>query len=272
MSHIVPKFVGRQLKTLSAIGYFRSGMQPDKRMQDLEKVPLLCKQCEGLLAKNGETPFSKKVFAPLWNDQDFQSFEYDEWLRYFAVSLAWRTVITDLETFRTSYPRLAQFADEALEFWRSYLCGETKTPGHYEHHMFFHGEISGTEGANRPPNINEYISLTVDHAIAYSSESIFAYTKLPGIAFWSTIYPIEATGWMNTQILERGTMQDKQVAPHLFSDFIQGRIKLLTTSRANMSERERERIRQAILSNLDGVANSKVFQILLADRNDRYSG
>ncbi|MDQ6987940.1 MAG: hypothetical protein Q9M25_09070, partial [Mariprofundaceae bacterium] len=46
-SHVIPSFVYKWLKETSGTGFFRFGMEPNKRVQDGHKFYWLCKECEG---------------------------------------------------------------------------------------------------------------------------------------------------------------------------------------------------------------------------------
>ena len=78
-SHIIPKFVGKWLKESSATGYFMT-LNVDgqvKRSQDIEKKPLLCKKCEGIL-NDFETYFANNIFYPSVVDY-LESYYGDYW-------------------------------------------------------------------------------------------------------------------------------------------------------------------------------------------------
>ena len=50
-SHIVPRFVGKWLKSTSATGFLRGVKNPELRLQDLPTLPLLCGDCEQIFSK-----------------------------------------------------------------------------------------------------------------------------------------------------------------------------------------------------------------------------
>ena len=231
MSHIVPKFASRELKKRNSNGKLINAMEPRKIIQDGEKKLLLCSKCEQLFSNKGEGPFTQQFYNRINQEYDFELIQYDEWLRYFAISSAWRIVTASLDTFRVSYPILAHYADIALETWRRYLLGESDEQGEFEHHLFFAGEITGTAHKAPPANFSDYIHFSTDYAIAFSDTTISAYTKLTDMAFWSTISPAKSDGWINTRILESGTFPKRRIAPSTFGDFLEDRCEKVDISR-----------------------------------------
>ena len=231
MSHIIPKFASHELKKRNPKGKLINGMDPRKIVQDGEKKLLLCLNCEQLFSNKGEGPFTQHLYNRINQGYDFELIQYGDWLRYFATSLAWRTVTVSLDTFRKRHPIFANYADAALETWRRYLLGESDEQGEFEHHLFFAGEITGTAQKAPPANFMDYIHLSTDYAIAFSKTSISAYTKLPDMSFWSTIYPAKSEGWINTRILESGTFPNRRLAPSTFGDFIEHRCTIVEIAR-----------------------------------------
>src|SRR5262245_57540060 len=94
-SHVIPEFVFRSIKADSPTGFFRNPHNnPNRRVQDGDKLPLLCKDCEQRFG-NAEQEFANNVFSP-FHKTDRDEFSYGPWLHYFMTSLAWRTLILDL--------------------------------------------------------------------------------------------------------------------------------------------------------------------------------
>lgn len=79
-SHIVPTLVGKSIKNHSPTGYLRQDTNPNKRLQDSDKYPLLCHKCEQTFGER-EKKFNDYIF------KDFQelgkvNFGYEAWLHY----------------------------------------------------------------------------------------------------------------------------------------------------------------------------------------------
>ena len=134
-SHIIPKFVVRWLKDTSATGYLRQAEKPNIRKQDIITRKILCRHCEGLFSRN-ETQFAKNIFLPFQNDK-VKRFQYDDWLRAFAVSVFWRLGVADLEDFRVFKPHLVGYLEEALAIWRGSLLSGEFSDDRYAHHILF---------------------------------------------------------------------------------------------------------------------------------------
>ena len=139
-SHIVPKFVGKELKKRSNSQTLIDGINPQKnpKPQDTSKEFLLCRQCEDRFSK-WETRFRNKVMPT--NQSLLAPIHYEDWMLKFLVSVSWR-VLTYLK-YAPSYaagaatnnellefvPALApgyhNEAVNALEIWRLFLLGNT---------------------------------------------------------------------------------------------------------------------------------------------------
>lgn len=123
-SHVTSGFLFRAIKSDSPSGFFRNPNNPNRRLQDGDKFPLLCMNCEQRFG-DAEGDFATKIFSAFHaTDQDH--FTYGPWLHYFMTSLAWRTLILDLPGLESdaANPRaaVAELA-AAAETMRQYLLG-----------------------------------------------------------------------------------------------------------------------------------------------------
>src|SRR6266851_9905170 len=84
-SHAIPAFASRWLKQTSATGFLRGFHVPNQRMQDFPTLRLLCRECEQRFSAS-EKQFAEFVFVPFHEGRT--RFQYEDWLLYFAVSLA----------------------------------------------------------------------------------------------------------------------------------------------------------------------------------------
>ena len=270
-SHIIPKFTVDWLKRTSATGYLRQAIQPNIRKQDAPTKRLLCAACEGLFSKS-EKLFAENIWVP-YQDKGIGSFEYDGWLRSFAISLAWRTVTVGIEEFRQNNPdlnKLTEAADEALLCWKNHLLNKSANPGPYENHLLFVNNINvdDDEIENVPDKTFHYLRRSFDATIMNNSIFISAYTKLPGIILFSTIRPYTATKWKGTRISRKGMITTaQQVTDERFGDFIGSRVKFITE--ANLSVKQREQINKSIMANPDRTFNSDSFNTFLMEKEFR---
>ncbi len=131
-SHIVPAFVFRCLKSLSISGSLRSGMVPNRTIQDGPKRPWLCCDCEGRLS-GWETCFAQQVFHPILTG-GADTLSYSSWMALFCASLCWRTLkLAHLEG-KNSFlqPGRGELAEKALHHWREFMFGRELEPGKFE--------------------------------------------------------------------------------------------------------------------------------------------
>lgn len=260
-SHIVPKFTVDWLKRTSATGYLRDALQPNVRKQDGPKQRLLCADCEALFSIF-EKKFAERIWLP-YQDELCDNLEYEEWLRLFAISLAWRILTVNIEEFRREYPnstKLIKSMDEALSSWRSFLLNESSNPGPYDHHMLFVNHIKITDEAKPalPDNFLNYLRRSFDATPVVGPVSVSIYTKLPGIIFFSSIRPNKVSGWKGTRISRTGMIGTGQTLEN------RGMSRLVI-KRANfvgsikISSRQEAQINTSVMSNLERALNSDTF-------------
>lgn len=118
-SHIVPRFIYKWLKKTSGTGHLRAAHEPNNRIQDGFKYPLLCRSCEDDFSKY-ETKFSQQIFYPLIHSQ-LTSTVYDEHLLKFGVSLVWRCchhVWLERDEEKPMQPEFEGKLNPAYQRWR----------------------------------------------------------------------------------------------------------------------------------------------------------
>lgn len=263
-SHIVPKFTAEWLKKTSGTRYLRQATQPNMRKQDFPTSRLLCATCEGIFSR-WEKKFAEDIFIPS-QEKGQQSFRYQDWLLHFAVSLAWRTSTLTADGIREEEPDLALEVYVALTYWRDFLLRESDDPGLYAHHMFFLDYIMPSSTMSVPEFTHWYMLRGIDATIAYTSKEVYAYTKLPGIVFWSGIHPDRPKGWQNTQIRRSGVTETHthKIEANGFGEFLMERAKIV--AQAQVSERQQEQISQTILKNRERFTKSRSMQVFEAEQ------
>src|SRR5262245_10216887 len=125
-SHVISGFVFRSIKSDSPTGFFRNPNEPNRRLQDGDKLELLCDECEQRFS-NAEREFATNVFLP-FHRADCCEFSYGPWLHYFMTSLAWRTLILDLPGLKSdaaNRPKAVARLVAAAETMNQYLLGAT---------------------------------------------------------------------------------------------------------------------------------------------------
>jgi hypothetical protein len=136
-------------------------------------------------------------------------FWYEEWLLYFAVSLAWRCLATSNGDGLRDHPHHAEAIDRATNSWKSYLLGCTNKVGSYRLNLFF-TPLGGHSESRIPDGLAWYSARGVDMTSVYSNDIAATYVKLPGMFFWTSIVPPDPGGWRRTRIAKRGTIHNSK--------------------------------------------------------------
>lgn len=268
LSHITPKFVGRFLKKTSAVGHIRNIVEPNKRVQDLVKDYLLCKECELRFSKY-ENQFAENIFYPFHNEKS--EFLYKGWLKKFAISLNWRIGISSLNNSITPEHPYYNLLQDALEIWRKYLLDELPDPDPYEVHMYFLGlnsleNFSKVWSTIQHHHMNMRILRSVDFCVTVDeADRLFIYSNLTGITFISHIKPSSFENWTNqSKIKNIGTIKvlQKNTDPY-FASFISQRLaKIDELIETRISDKQRDIVNQGITGDLNKAINSKSMGVL----------
>lgn len=264
-SHIIPKFIANWIKETSATGYLRGPKEPNLRLQDIKKIPLLCKDCEQKFSEF-ESYFANNIFYP-FQEKGFKQFSYNETLFKFMVSINWRVLVTQRESVDDK--EVSDFIphiDEAEEIWRKYLMGLRNDTNDFEQHIFFLDEID-FENTNSeiPPSFSSYSLRATDATYTVGEDTVFIYTKLPSIIIVSSIYPRHLEGWINTKIEGEGgkISPPQEINNPEIGNFLISRSKL---TQWNLSEKQEESLTQTIEENIERFAESDTLKSLLQKR------
>ena len=82
--HLIPDFAIRRLKKEGRDSF---GQDPNRRVQDGVKEPLLCENCDGRRFSDAETSFASRIFHPFLDGQALQ-FDCSEADRYLSHPLS----------------------------------------------------------------------------------------------------------------------------------------------------------------------------------------
>jgi len=121
LSHLLPKFIFRWMQNTGG-QYLRQVTNPNLRRQDGPKKYLLCEECEQRFSTR-EDYFSRNVFYP-YIDRRQTTFDYDERLIYFLVSVLWRVLADKLDWYEQQNFNFSKELRKAERVWREYLLGE----------------------------------------------------------------------------------------------------------------------------------------------------
>jgi hypothetical protein len=257
-SHVIPAFVIRYLKDTSATGHLRAPGSSG-RIQDLPTPDLLCSPCEQIFARF-EREFSLRAFPKIQSD-DFQGFEYGEWLLKFAVSLAWRVLTVDARDVAELTPKWTAKIGATLEAWRKYLLGLQNSP-HTIHHLFvFPGLPDEVPDDSHPKSLHYYLR-AVDATVLDGRNNLGVYCKLLRSIFYSPIVPAKPSGWSGTQIYAGGgtlILSHQSLTSSQFGGFLQSRVRLGFNQ--SLSEKAIAQITKSIKKNPQRAAESETFTV-----------
>jgi len=260
-SHFIPKFVFDWIKKTSATGYLRQAININKRLQDGIKEKFLCQECENKFSKY-ERYFADNFFYPYLENKK-TSFDYNENLQKFIISISWRLLKKDLERFKNFQPEMFEYAKQAEEYWQGILLKD-ELDENYEHHLFLFNYIEDNS-FDLPDKFQWYTMRATDGTISSSKKEAFLFVKLPSIFYISSIFPNSIKDyWKNTLIEKRGVLESPQTSEHPgFWDFLQSRVEL--SNKDKISEKQSNKIGETALKDLDKIRNSKSFEVWLEE-------
>jgi len=266
-SHVIPAFVARWIKKTSATGFLRTFHEPNRRVQDFRSVRLLCQACEQRFA-SAEDKFARLMFVPF--HQGRSRFPYDDWLLYFAVSLAWRCSVTSDDEQLRKYPQHVEAVEAARFAWANCLLDRADTIAPYRFNIFF-TPAGVTSGSVLPEGLAWYLLRAPDGTPVYSAARTAIYVKLPGMFFWTSIVPPDPGGWRGTKIGGRGTLRSKNqvIRERPVGQFLMNRVETVFKRMSDLSPMQRQRINDDIMGNPERAAVSKTFDALLDDQRIR---
>ncbi|MEL6364900.1 MAG: hypothetical protein AAFR11_08675 [Pseudomonadota bacterium] len=265
-SHIIPAFIYRWLKATGGNTPIRAGQNPQLRVQDGEKCPLLCFDCEqkfGVIEKI----FAERLFHPYDADQNLK-LVYGSWLNKFGASVCWRALIAVVRHADTS-PIPDKFHPDILHTertWRNFLNGEIKNPGTNEIHLLPLGYLSRIPHPETPHNFNRFLGRLVERDIAASNREAMVYVKLGKLAFFGYISPPHEK-WQGTRLnVERGYFEPKKYAlPDTIREFLFDRARNSANILQTISDAQREKISAAIHNNMDQFIASDLAKAIMLD-------
>ncbi|MGD0283484.1 MAG: hypothetical protein ABSB95_14105 [Dissulfurispiraceae bacterium] len=266
-SHIIPCFVFKWLKESSVTGYFRHGETINKRVQDGDKLYLLCWDCEQLFG-GWEDIFAKEVFMPLHQNKPIN--QYGAWLLKFSTSVSWRVLTyfknhLDLKHFPEN---LLMSVDNALRTWQEFLFDERPHPDGCEQHLLpFLGLIGNYSGTGMPSNFNRYVSRSVDIDVACSATEAFVYAKMCRILLIGFIEMDHRERWRDTKVhLKHGILEKNHYkVPATVSNFMFYKAHRLQEVEKRISDRQWKRIDKDYRKYSDEFHGSEMFKAITQD-------
>lgn len=265
-SHVLPKFAYKWMKETSGSGHIRFGVNPNQRSQDGFKLPWLYEACE-IKLNNWETEFANKIFHPL-NNGKVGTIKYDEWLNLFCISVSWRVLNFYLEqNLLSNYPpNIQKSIIEAIENWRLYLLGQSKSLQKFEMYFFPLKPVTSIDGyplEEIPANLNVYMLRNIDMDVAFNDDYSFVYVKLgPYIILGIIQFPV-LQEWFMSKVINSGSIlvDDYNMPPELFQ-FIIYKAKRAKGIQKRISKKQKEKINQTFKEDMDRLAQSNSLEAL----------
>lgn len=255
-SHIIPRFVFKQLKKSGASPFLRGYENPDKRIQDYNEK-LLCPDCEQHLNKF-ESPVAGYIYHP-YQQGDSTSFSHDDWLHRFLISINWRLIHSNLSEWESLSSYKQKAVEDARDIWHDVILNDEpvyKDP--FSHHMVLLSDLElRADPSELPDRWEFYRDRAIDATVAHGAGTYY-YVKLPSIAFITCIQPPHIDGFNNTEIAESGLIRTPQRIPAHIEEFLIQRGTLALERSA--SEQSQEKILDRMLKNPEKVLESDSFR------------
>lgn len=255
-SHILPKFIFRWLKK-NGTGRLRSIENINLPKEDGIVTKFLCKVCESKF-NEAETYFANKVFYPVINES-VDEFEYDEKLRYFIISLFWRTLKHSLyEDVENTiwFEHLLQIE----KVWADYLLHDKPLTNFSEIHCIAGVDI--IQGEN-PDDFVMYMSRMTDAGIPNNEDTCMMYVKIPRFIFLFPIFGFDPDLFKNSRIERSGNynlnnvvIRDPLIGNHLYE-----RAKLFDDMESTMSDKQKELATKLTLKQKENWKNKDLGEI-----------
>jgi hypothetical protein len=268
-SHLIPKFIFKWIKD-SGTGFMRSSENFNRRVQDGFKEPFLCGSCEDIFSKD-ETYFANKVFYPTV-ELDLAIIQYNNQLHRFVISVFWRLLkhsILEEEKHRSFYPALA-----ALEqSWKTYLLdpgGDISDEGLHVLSGVDVAEAVGDDPVSIPSMMIQYMARMVDAGITDSPTKCMFFLKIPRFLFIYQIYGFEKADFSGTMIFPAGGTLDRNagaITDTDIGDFFLDRVRMIEEMFKNMSDSQKEKIRNFSVENWQSVKIKDLGTILRYKEN-----
>ncbi len=268
-SHILPRFVVDWMRKNSP-GRLRAAHTPNLRIQDAYKLRLLCTECEQKLSQ-WEKKFAESVFVPLHSNALAKgSLTLGPWGSRFLVSVSWRVAQFFKQRQMTDHLTMHQQSElaQALNRWRLFLTGETKSIGRYSQHCFPVDVIAHHSVPKLSPFLNRYLVGSFDLDLIRSPNRVFVYAKLCQLLLFGTVCDPDNHEWRSTVIPESGGLfrhGARYGLPRSMFEYLNDRADRLGAALSRMSDRQREIISSSRRKDIEKFAASRLADAMAAD-------
>lgn len=265
-SHVLPAFVFRWLRKTSGTGHFRNTNNPNVRVQDGIKLPLLCAGCEAAFSSY-EAPFASDVFHR-FQDDSAARMRYGPWLLRFCTSVSWRVLVYAKLSKHLNQLNQEQIqsADFALQRWKSFLQGNSPHPGPYEQHLLPMAAIESHNIEGLSTSAKRYLMRAIHMDVVVAESMAFTFAKLGPIMVFGFIKP-PARRWKGTKVHVRsGEIRPStyELPRELFS-YLMDKANAVADSQRTITENQFEKMESALRSNPERFAESQQMKAMMLD-------
>lgn len=191
-SHIFPKFYWRWMKRTGG-RYFRVIGQPNQRLQDGIKLPMLCGVCEMRFSRV-ETPFAAKVFEPLMANPA-AVVQYGPYALRLLISVLWRNLAIDLDTDHGPKQWLNTLHAAELE-WRRYLLQQARLADFGQVHI-----VTADFGQPGSVQQNYYMTRVAEATVMYTDAGLVGYyCKFAKFLVFAELRKFDPAQWVGTLV------------------------------------------------------------------------
>lgn len=183
-SHIIPKFAFDYLKKTGG-KFLRSYENPNQRIQDGPKSFLLSEKAEQEFSKR-ERWFANNIFYPYLAESK-QSFDYDENMAYFIVSILWRVLLDQLKHPDISGNVDLKFLKDVESEWKKFLSNYNFPVNYNDLNIFLTDRIfsHNTDGID----VDLYMTRIIDATIVANAKKtkVAVYVKFLRFTIWAVV-------------------------------------------------------------------------------------
>ncbi|WP_070963902.1 hypothetical protein [Vibrio sonorensis] len=272
LSHILPKFFFRYLKKSSPTGNIRSTSNPNRIIQDGEKVPFLCGECEDLFSR-WETSFANNIFYPYEKGEKSQ-FSYNSDLSKFLASLSFRCLKLAYTQDRLENidENQVPYVSKALDNLANYLLGNNPHPKEQRQFLVLLDTAeshSGYVGGIKESEFNLYATRAIEYDVVANDIAIFIYIKFLKFLVLCPVYIQSQKGWRSCRVNHRGGIlkpSSIELNDYVLHRMINGARKAIN-SRESISGRQSDIIKKNLNEQQpEKLANSPIAQAILKSK------
>lgn len=270
ISHVVPRSITKWLKNTAATPFLRGGKNPEMRVQDGLKLPLLCQECEQRLSPY-EQYFMERIFLPINSAQlPYQgpdSFTYDYRLFYFLVSVWWRTIqwsLTDKELRESKYWKTILECEEELRSFLLTFCYPRDFDRIYINLL---GYVEHAPDEYR--RVNHFFMRSIDPFVMFTNSACFFSLRIPSFWFFANIVGLNDQELLPLRLIPSGGVfrvpRGRIFKEPNISGFMDVRLRAYSERFGSISRKQSEIIEADAFKNVQRLKSSKT---LLAARLD----